>query len=131
MSSWRLVAAPLAALVLSLAAVLAAARWPVPRPLPPRALSRRTLPAFLRYVMRLAIGGYLALLVIVLVFGVVVVGDRRAFPESVIWGAFLVGVAVPAFVVLTWLEGRLRAGRRATDPTGRTSAPGGGTGGAR
>jgi hypothetical protein len=104
-------AAPLAALVFSLAAVLVAARWPVPRPLPPRPLSRRTLPTFLRYVVHLAVGGYLALLLIVLVFGVVIVGDRRALPEAAIWGAFLVGVAVPAFVVLTWLEGRLRGGR--------------------
>lgn len=111
MSAWRLVVAPMVALAFCVGAVLLAATRPVPRRLPRRPLTRGTLRRFLGYVVRLALGGYASLLVIVAVFGVLIVGDRRALGEAAVGGAFLLSVALPAFVALTWLEGRLRAGR--------------------
>lgn len=110
MSAWRLVVAPMAALAFCIVAVLLAAARPAPRPPPPRPLARAVLGAFLGYVARLALAGYVALLVIVAVFGVLVVGDRRALVEAATGGAFLVAVAVPAFVLFSWAEGRLRGG---------------------
>ncbi len=57
-----------------------------------------------------AAGGYLFFLAIVLVFHVVIAGQRGALRSAAAGGAFLAfGVVLPAFAVLSWLE---RARRR-------------------
>ena len=111
MTSARLAVAPIAAFALSAVVVLVAARRPAPRPAGPTPLTVRALPGFLRYLVVLAVGGYGALLVIALVFGVLIVGDRRSLRDAALWGSFLIAVAVPVFASLTWLEGRLRRHR--------------------
>ncbi len=104
MRDLRLLVAPAAAFLLCAGMAVAAARRPPPRP--------RAAPPALRdlapYLLRLAGGGYLALLAIVAVFHVLVMGDRSALAEATLWGLALAGVAVPAFLALSALERRLR-----------------------
>jgi len=66
------------------------------------------LASTLRYLALLALGGYGVLLLVVLVFSVWLLGDVGAL-RSAAWGApALLAIAVPVFVALAWLEGRLR-----------------------
>ncbi len=86
-------------------AVVAAARRPVARPrrgagapdAPPRG-----------YLASTVAGGYLAFLLIVLVFHVWLVGEGDALGSALGGGAFLGTVAAAAFAGLSWAEGRLR-----------------------
>jgi hypothetical protein len=96
-----------AAFALCVAMLAYASAHPVVRPTASRPVrSRADLHAMLRCLAVTAAGGYAALLAIVLVFGVLIVGDRGAL-RSAGWSAmFLLGVATPVFVVLSWAFGR-------------------------
>ena len=87
-------------------AVLYASRHPVPRPGSSGRLTRAALPSLLRHVLVTAAGGYVALMAIVFVFHFLIVGDPGALAGAARGGAFLVAVAMPPFVVLSWLDGR-------------------------
>jgi hypothetical protein len=68
-------------------------RRPVPRP---RGLGADPVAASLRQVVREVVGGYVAFLVIVLIFHVWVADDAAAFVSAIAGGAFLCGVVVVA-----------------------------------
>jgi hypothetical protein len=72
------------------AMVLVARRRPVPRPRGLRAVT----PQRPRHVVETVAGGYVAFLVIVLVFHVGLAGEREGFDEAVWGGAFLCAIAV-------------------------------------
>ena len=95
-----------AAYAVLLAAIWFGVRHPVPRPQRSLPLTRRTIGPLLRYLGSLALGGYLALLTIVLVFGVLIVGGDGSLADAAVDGLFLLAVAVPVFVLLTWADGR-------------------------
>jgi Family of unknown function (DUF6256) len=97
----------LATYVLFSAMVGYAVRHPVPRP--PRA-SRRPPP--FRLASTIA-GGYLAFLLIVLIFHVWIVGQRAALGSAVAGGAFLSLTALITFLIVSWIEDRWRSRRRA------------------
>ena len=59
-------------------------------------------------------GGYLAFLLIVAIFHVVLAREAGAFLSALVGGGFLVIVACIAFVLLSWIEAVLR--RRRTGP---------------
>jgi len=104
----RGVVAPIAAaFALCLALLWYASARPVPRMPASRAV--RTL-ADLRTVLRClavtAIGGYAALLGIVFVLGVLVVGDRDALLSAAWSSLFLLAIATPVFIALSWAFGR-------------------------
>jgi len=104
---WREVVAPVAsAYAVCALFVLAAWRWPAPRPGRSRAIrTAADLRDWSRNLVVTASGGYVALLLIVLVFGVLVVG--RDGLSNAAWGsAFLLAVATPVFLVLSWASGR-------------------------
>lgn len=105
----RLLVAPAAAFLLCAGMAVAAAARPLPRP------ARGGTPApagdLLRYLLRLAGGGYGALLAIVAVFHVLVVGDRSALGHAAVWGLGLAALAVPVFLALTLLDRRIRRSR--------------------
>ncbi len=87
-------------------AVVYGSRHPVPRPGSSGPLTRAALPSLLRCIAVTAAGGYAALMAVVFVFHFLIVGERDAL-ASAAWGAaFLVAVATPAFVLLSWLDGR-------------------------
>lgn len=50
--------------------------------------------------------GYVAFLLIVLVFMTLATGDETALPAAVWEGAALLAIAIPAFAVLSAIEGR-------------------------
>jgi hypothetical protein len=61
----------------------------------------------IRHVVTTVGGGYLVFLAIVLVFHVLIAGQRGALRSAVTGGAFLAfGVTAPVFLLLGWLEGR-------------------------
>ncbi|MGZ4151595.1 MAG: DUF6256 family protein, partial [Actinomycetota bacterium] len=70
---------------------------------------------FLRRLGTTALGGYAVFLAIVLVFHVLIAGQRDAMRYAVAGGALLAfGVAVPVFALLSRLESALR--RRRSSP---------------
>ncbi len=58
------------------------------------------------HAVRTAFGGFVAFLAIVLVFHVLVAGQRGAFASAVRGGGFLALVAAPSFVVVSLLVER-------------------------
>ena len=104
---WRQVVVPVAsAYAVCALFVLAAWRWPAPRPARSRALrTAADLRGGFRALVVTAAGGYVALLLIVLVFGVAIVG-RDGIANAAWSSAFLLAVAVPVFLVLSWASGR-------------------------
>jgi len=88
-----------------------AARHPVPRPPSSEPLTARTLGPFLRYVGVMEAGGYVVLLAVVLVFGVVIVGGDGELSSAAWSGLFLLAVATPVFALMSWAEGRWRRPR--------------------
>lgn len=88
-----------------------AARHPVPRPPRSEPLTARTLGPFLRYVGVTEAGAYVVLLAVVLVFGVVIIGDDGELSSAAWGGLFLLAVATPVFALLSWAEGRWRRPR--------------------
>lgn len=103
----RTVVAPvLSAYALFVVLALYAARHPVARPPRSEPLTARTLARFLRYVAALEAGGYVVMLVVVLVFGVVIVGGDGELWSAAWSGLFLLAVATPVFALLSWAEGR-------------------------
>lgn len=95
-----------AAYAVLLAAIWYGVRHPVRRPNRSLPVTRRTIGPLLRYLGSLALGGYVALLAIVLVFGVIIVGGDGSLADAAVDGLFLLAVAVPVFVLLTWVDGR-------------------------
>ncbi len=93
-----------------LAAAIAWLRRPAPRPRPGEGALRRGL---LRHVAATVLGGYATFLLVVLVFHVLIAGQRGAFLSALRGGGFLAVVAAVAFVVLSAfasLAGRRRRG---------------------
>ena len=83
------------------AMVVAAVRRPVPRPgSGPWGVGGVAFRDF----VSLAAGGYVAFLAIVLVFHVLLVGQRGALRSAALGGAILLAIAVPVFGSLSWLE---------------------------
>jgi len=108
----RTVIAPVvSAYALFVVLALYAVRHPVPRPPPSEPLTARTLGRFLRYVGVMEAGGYVVLLTVVLVFGVVIIGDDGELSSAAWGGLFLLAVATPVFALLSWAEGRWRRPR--------------------
>ena len=62
---------------------------------------------FVRYLAVTAVGGYLVLLAIVLVFHVVLARDHAAFRSAAAGGAALLAIVVPVFVLAEWITRRL------------------------
>ena len=90
------------------AIVLYARRRAVPRP-----GSRGPIPdgggrGLLRHVLITVAGGYVMFIAIVLVFHVWVVGERDTLRSAAWGGAFLAACAVPSFLLLSWIERRVR-----------------------
>jgi hypothetical protein len=83
------------------AMVAFAVRRPVPRP---RFHGEPVSGVPVRQLVGLAVGGYVAFLVIVLLFHVLLVGQEGALRSAAAAGAFLLAVAAPALVLLWWLE---------------------------
>ena len=104
----RVVLPPLfTAYAIFVAMAVVAWRRPVPRPRG----SEDALAASLGHVLRQIVGGYIAFLVIVLIFHVWVAGDPAAFVSAVGGGAFLCGVLVVVAVGWSWIRRRnLRQG---------------------
>jgi len=99
-----------AGFVFCTAAALYAARRPAARPPRSRAVgSLADLRLLLRHIAVTAVGGYVVLLAIVFVFGVLIIGDTGALRSAALGSLFLLVVAIPVFVLLSWVFGR-RAG---------------------
>ncbi len=105
---WREVVVPVAsAYAVCALFVLAAWRWPAARPARSRAIrTAADLRGWFRHLALTAAGGYVALLLIVLVFGVLIVGKDDALANAAWSSAFLLAVATPVFLVLSWVSGR-------------------------
>lgn len=102
-----IVAPVLAGFVFCSTAALYSARRPAARPPASRAVrSLADLGRLLRYIAVTAIGGYVILLAIVLVFGVLIIGEMGALWSAALGTLFLLAVAIPAFVLLSWAFGR-------------------------
>jgi hypothetical protein len=78
-------------------------------------LERPSFGRLARHVLGTAVGGYVAFLLIVGLYYLLLGGQTRSFLVQALWGgAFLAfAVAVPTFLVSGPLTGRLRRGRRA------------------
>jgi hypothetical protein len=77
-------------------------------------------PALIRYMIGTAVGGYLVLSAVVVVYyyGVARVGGQ--FLQSAFTGtALLAGIALPVFAITTWLTERVRRRRGNTTGEGR------------
>lgn len=111
MSVLRQAVAPVAAAYLVLlVAIWYGVRHPAPRPGRSAPVTSGTIVPLLRHIGSLALGGYVALLAIVLVFGVLIVRADSSLAGASSGGLFLLAVAVPVFVLLSWVDGR-RPGR--------------------
>lgn len=86
---------------------------PAPRPGRAAPTGRRGLGGLLRHVAVTVAGGYAALLAIVLVFHVLIVGQRGALGSALFGGGFLAFCALVAFPLVSWIEARWRDGRAA------------------
>ena len=64
-------------------------------------------------------GGYLAFLLIVAIFHVVLAGEAGAFLSALVGGGFLVIVACVAFALLSWIEAAMRRRRTGRSNLGR------------
>jgi hypothetical protein len=107
----QVVAPVLAAYLLCVALVLFAARSPARRAEDrPAVLTRDRLTALTRYLALLEIGGYVTLLAIVALFSVLIVGDREALWSAAWGGGFLLLVATPVFLTLSYATGRRNRG---------------------
>jgi hypothetical protein len=86
-------------------AAMAIVSWrrSVPRP---RGLADDVVAASLRHIVSELVGGYVAFLVIVLIFHVWVAGDRAAFVSAVGGGAFLSGVLVVVAAIWSLIQRR-------------------------
>ena len=103
----RQVSPAIAAWVLSLGVVLIGARRhePATPAVPP--MDGPALRRLLRYVLVLAAGGYLAMLGIVLVFGVWIVGlGGPVLAGAARGGLVLAAVATPCFLAMSWARAR-------------------------
>lgn len=105
---WEAILPAGAAFILVALVILFGASHPTPRsPRPPR-LTWARLSSMLRYLALLGVGAYAVLLLVVVLFSVWLLGDTGSL-RSAAWSApFLLAVATPVFVALSWLEGRLR-----------------------
>jgi len=103
---WRRIVPPLVAAFAVFLVMVRIASRQAERPEPPRAGSWT---AFARYLAVTALTGYVAMLAIVLVFHVVLAGDRGALRSAAAGGAALLAIALPAFVVGEWVARRRRS----------------------
>ncbi len=107
LTTLREVIAPVASAYAFVAVVIMfASRHVVSRPPRPLPLTRERLARLVRYFAVMAAGGYVVLLAVVLVFGVLIIGDDGSLPGAATGGLFLLAVASPVFLVLQWLFGR-------------------------
>ena len=89
------------------AMVVLARRRPVPRR---RDRGDGSAPVNLRRVVGTTVGGYVAFLVIVLIFHVWLAKETDAFSSAVLGGAFLAGILVVVALSSSKIERRLRRG---------------------
>ena len=108
--TWSEVLAPVAsAYVVCALLVLAALRWPAPRPRRSRPLrTARDVRGWFRSLAVTAVGGYAVLLAIVFVFSELIVGQSEALWSATWSSLFLLAVATPLFLAASWLSGRRR-----------------------
>lgn len=109
----RIVAPLVAAYLLFLGIVACSVR----RPQAPRreAVADRGRGRMLRRLLPTVVGGYAVFLLIVLVFHFVIAGERGAMTSALTGGSLLaIGVVIPAFVLLSWIENGLRGRLRRT-----------------
>jgi len=106
--TWPKVLAPVAsAYVVCALFLLAALRWPAPRPHRSRPLrTAGDLRRWFRHLAVTAAGGCVALLAIVFVFSVLIVGEAGALWSAAWSSLFLLAVATPVFLALSWASGR-------------------------
>jgi len=104
----RIVVPLVCAYAVFLAAAIASLRRPAPRL---RTGDGAIRPGLLRHVATTVLGGYAAFLLVVLVFHVLIAGQRGAFRNALWGGGFLAIVAAGAFVLLSILA-RVVGGRR-------------------
>lgn len=99
----RIVAPLVVAFVLFLGIAANSVRLPAARPV--RATQRASLGAFALALLRTVAAGYAVFLAIVLVFHVLLAGERAAIANALKKGSLLAFfVVVPAFVALSWAE---------------------------
>jgi len=113
----RVVAPLVAAFVLFVGIVVVAVRRPSPavEPVPGRR-------PFLTRLVSTAVGGYAAFLLIVLVFHLVIAGQRDVMGGAAASGAALAfGIALPAFLALSAIEAAVRRRRRRSASDGRSA----------
>jgi len=91
--------------------VLYARRHPVTRPRPRVPLTAIVARRLVRELAPVVVGGYLAFLAVVFLFGAVLLGDASLFPSAAGGGAVLVAIAVPVFAAASWVESRITARR--------------------
>jgi uncharacterized protein DUF6256 len=101
---WRRIVPPLVA---AFAVFLAMVRVSLRHPEAAGEAARPTWGSFLRYLALTAGAGYLALLVIVLVFHVVLARDPGAFGSAAAGGAALLAIVLPLFVLSEWIARRI------------------------
>jgi hypothetical protein len=107
MAPLRVVAPLVAAFLLFLGIIASSIR----RPEAPAevAVAGRSRIGRLRRLLSSAVGGYVVFLLIVLVFHVIIAGQREAMSSAITGGALLAFVvSIPAFVLLSRIESGLR-----------------------
>lgn len=106
----RIVAPLVAAFLLFLGIIASSMRRPEARA--EVAVAGRGRSAWLRRLLSTAVGGYVVFLLIVLVFHVIIAGQREAMSSAIAGGALLAFVvSMPTFVLLAWIENGLRRRR--------------------
>ncbi len=91
--------------------------WRLSRRAPKRPEERTGWVPFILRLLGTALGGYLVLMAVVLLYYVAVAGQGRSFLVAAFTGNALVafGIGVPALLVIAWVGERLRL-RRDQDP---------------
>ncbi|MGE5226033.1 MAG: DUF6256 family protein [Planctomycetaceae bacterium] len=93
--------------------VIAFTAWrPAPRPPAWAPLDRRRAALLVRRTAGLVLAGYAVFLLIVLVFSELLQHEPQGLPSAWWSGPFLLTIAVPVWVLLTWAFDRLARRRR-------------------
>jgi hypothetical protein len=84
----------------------------------PEPYERRGWPAFVRYLLGTALGGWALLMAIVLLYYVAVAGQGHAFLVAAFTGTALMafGIGVPSLLLIAWIGDRLRRRREQRTP---------------
>ena len=106
--TWSEVVAPVgSAYAVCALLVLAALRWPAPQLRRSRSLrTARDVRGWFLNLAVTAIGGTVVLLTIVFVFSELIVGQSGALWSATWSSLFLLAVATPVFLALSWASGR-------------------------